>query len=261
MSGNRLANLPQERHESLRPAPAVEADHVGARVFESLAGLAEPQSVPGRVGLVRDHRDDGRVARLLDDLEREQASSTCEKVSAMMKSTPASDAQPTCSSNIARTVVLRLGVVRIDVGIADVPGEERPALGCDLLRDRERLPVELLEQVLLPDDPHLLAVRVVRERLHDVGARVHEVAVQLRDDLGMVEHDLGHERAGLQVAAPLELEEIALGADHRALVEPLEEPFAHEPIMSERTSSTTGSRSGGTVSPASVKGTRSRTSW
>ncbi len=146
----------------------------------------------------------------------------------MMKSTPASDAQPTCSSNIARTVFCDSAIVRIDVGVADVPGEEHVALGCDLLRDRERLPVELLEQMLLSDDPHLLAVRVVRERLHDVGARVHEVAVQLRDDLGMVEHDLGDERAGLQIAAPLELEKIALGTDHRALVEPLQEPFAHE---------------------------------
>jgi hypothetical protein len=30
----------------------------------------------------------------------------------------------------------------------------------------------------------------------------------------MLEHDLGHERAGLQVAAALELEHVAFGADH-----------------------------------------------
>src|SRR4029077_6145213 len=36
----------------------------------------------------------------------------------------------------------------------------------------------------------------------------------------MVEDGLGDERARLHVAATLELEEIALGADHRALLEP-----------------------------------------
>ncbi len=224
-------------------------------------GLAEPQSVPRLVGLVRGHRDDRRKARLLDHLERERR---LVDVRDGLRDDEV-DARVGCPADLLLEHrphgLLRLVVVRIDVGVADVPGEERPALGCDLLRDRERLPVDLLEQVLLPDDPHLLAVRVVRERLDDVGARAHEVAVQLRDDLGMLEHDLGDEGAGLQIAAPLELEEIALGADHRALVEPLEEPFAHAPSCQTRTSSTTGSRSGGTVSPASVKGTSSRTSW
>ena len=35
---------------------------------------------------------------------------------------------------------------------------------------------------------------VVGERLDDVGAGMHELAVQLRDRFGMVEHDLRHER-------------------------------------------------------------------
>ena len=43
-----------------------------------------------------------------------------------------------------------------------------------------------------------------------------EIAMQLRHDFRMLEHDLGHEGAGLQVAAPLELEHVALGADDRA---------------------------------------------
>ena len=65
--------------------------------------------------------------------------------------------------------------------------------------------------------------RVIGERLDDVGARVHELAVELVDDLRMLEHDLRHEGAGLQIAAPLELEQIAFGADHRPLVEALNE--------------------------------------
>ena len=51
-----------------------------------------------------------------------------------------------------------------------------------------------------------------------------EVAVQLAHDLGMLEHDLGHVRPGLEVAPPLELEQIALGADHRPRRQPLEQP-------------------------------------
>ena len=49
---------------------------------------------------------------------------------------------------------------------------------------------------------------------------MHELAVQLRDELGMLEHHLGDERARLQVTAALQLEEVALGADHGALLEP-----------------------------------------
>jgi hypothetical protein len=71
--------------------------------------------------------------------------------------------------------------------------------------------------------PQLLAVRVVGERLDDVRPGVDELAVQLADLLGMLEDDLGHERAGLQVAAPLELEQVPLRADDRPVVEPLQQ--------------------------------------
>src|SRR6266550_9058357 len=93
-------------------------------------------------------------------------------------------------------------------------------LGCNLLGDREGLPVELLEEVLLADQAHLFAVGVIREGRNDVRTGMNEISVQLRHDLGMVEDGLGHERARLHVAAPLELEEIPLGADHRASLEP-----------------------------------------
>ena len=72
----------------------------------------------------------------------------------------------------------------------------------------------------------LLAMRVIGERFDDVGARVHEIAVDLRHDLGMIEHRFGHERARLHIAAPLELEQVAFGADDGAVGEPFDEPFA-----------------------------------
>src|SRR5207249_218065 len=126
------------------------------------------------------------------------------------------------------------------VRVADVAREQRAGLRGHFPGDRERLPVQLLEQVLLADDAHLLAVRVVGERLDDVGARTEEVAVELGDDLGMVEHDLRDERSRLDVAAPLELEEIALGADDRAALQAFEEAVAHRSIMSARTARARG---------------------
>ena len=50
-----------------------------------------------------------------------------------------------------------------------------------------------------------------------------ELAVQPLHDLRVLEHHLRDERAGLEVAAPLALEEIALRADDGALREPFEE--------------------------------------
>ena len=68
----------------------------------------------------------------------------------------------------------------------------------------------------LPMTRSFSPVAVVGEGLDHVGARVHELAVQLLDDLGVVQDDLGDERPRLEVPAPLALEEVALGADHGA---------------------------------------------
>jgi hypothetical protein len=50
---------------------------------------------------------------------------------------------------------------------------------------------------------------------------MHEVSMELADDLWMLEDDLGDERPGLEVATPLELEDVPLGTDDRPLVEAL----------------------------------------
>jgi hypothetical protein len=51
----------------------------------------------------------------------------------------------------------------------------------------------------------------------------------------MLEHDLGHERSALQIAAPLELEEVPLGAQDDVLLETVEErrPAAHSAYRSD----------------------------
>jgi hypothetical protein len=52
---------------------------------------------------------------------------------------------------------------------------------------------------------------------------VDELAVELGDLLGVLEHDLGHERPGLEIPSTLQLEQVSFGADDRALGESLEE--------------------------------------
>ena len=118
-----------------------------------------------------------------------------------MKSTPASTAHATCSSNMARAAAADCVVpLDEDVRVADVAGEEGAVLEGDLLRERERLAVERLEQILLADHLQLLAVPVVGERLDDVGSRSHELDVELTHDVGVLEHDLGDEAARLEIA-------------------------------------------------------------
>ena len=111
----------------------------------------------------------------------------------------------------------------VDVGVADVAGHQAAVPVGDRARDPERLPVQVLEHVLAADQPQLLAVGVVGEGLDHVAAGVDEILVQALDRLGMVEHDLGHEGAGLEIAAPLQLEQVAFGADHRSGREPREQ--------------------------------------
>ena len=52
-------------------------------------------------------------------------------------------------------------------------------------------------------------------------ARAQELAMQLAQRVGRVEDHLGDERAGLDVAAALELEDVALGAEDDAVRETL----------------------------------------
>jgi hypothetical protein len=180
---------------------------------------------------VHSERHDRRQARRLDHVGRDQRLLRPRERLADDELGTAVDGPADLLLEHAADRVTGGRVVRAEhVGVADVAGEHRAGVARDVGRDAQRLAVHLLEQVLLPDDPQLLAVRVVGERLDDVRAGVHELAVQLGDELPMLEHYLGDERAGLQVAAPLELEQVALGADHAPVCEPREQaPVAHRP--------------------------------
>ena len=55
--------------------------------------------------------------------------------------------------------------------------------------------------------------------------------MQLAHGVRVVEHHLGHERARLDVAAPLQLEDVALGAEHRPGRQPVHDRRAHAPLQ------------------------------
>ena len=110
-----------------------------------------------------------------------------------------------------------------------IPGpEHRARLIGDSLGDLPRAAIDRLEIAFAADHPEFLSMRVVGERLDDVGARMHEVAMELSHDLGMLEHDLRHESPGLEIASPLELEDVALGADHGTVLEALQQGTSRE---------------------------------
>jgi len=63
---------------------------------------------------------------------------------------------------------------------------------------------------------------------HHVRPRPQELPVQLAHRVREVEHHLGDERARLDVAAPLQLEDVPLSAEHRAGPQPVHDRQWHK---------------------------------
>src|SRR6201985_3326282 len=109
-----------------------------------------------------------------------------------------------------------------------------PALPPPRAGEPHRLPVHRLQVALAAHVTQLLPVRVVGQRHHHVRARAQELAMQLTHGVRVVEYHLGHERARLDVAAPLQLEDVALGAEHRArtlILQPVHDRRAHATLQ------------------------------
>ena len=70
-------------------------------------------------------------------------------------------------------------------------------------------------------------MRVVSEGLDDVGAGSQEIAMEGLDLLGEIENDFGDVGSRLQVAPALQFKQIALGANHRAGGELIEQTRLH----------------------------------
>ena len=151
------------------------------------------------------------------------ASPTWSNVSAITKSTPSSTAQPSCSSYCARTTIPETtgSFGSYDHVLQMFPATSAPPSRATSLAIRTAARFSCLQLARAPDVSELLAVGVVGERHHDVRTRAQELAVQLAQCVGGVEDHLGHVGPGLDVAAALELEDVALGADDDALGETL----------------------------------------
>ena len=207
------------------PREQLKPDGGRAVVGEHPAGLDVVRAVEGRVGLHAGEGHHGRQPEFLAHLEADQR--LAEEVVRL-----GDDEVDALLLRPAQLLAVLLahdgagvdGIGRVVApGVADVAGDERPALGCDLVRDADGLPVHQLEVVAAADVAQLLAVGVVGQRHHDVGAGPQELAVQLPQRVRRIEDHLGHVRAGLDVAAAFELEDVALAADDHAVGEPLGE--------------------------------------
>ena len=216
-----------------------------ACVGQALAGVGDRPVLARHVGLVHRERDDGGLLRLEDDVEGDQRFLSPRECLAddVIDAGIDRPADLFLEHRAHGLVRRRIGGVE-DVRVADVAGEERAGLRRDRLGDLQRPAVDRLEIALASYHAQLLAMRVVGERLDDIRAGVHEIAMQLRHDLGMLEHDLRDERAGLQVAAALELEHVALGADHGPLVEAFQQGLARRSRSIHRVALKSGRRPG-----------------
>ena len=142
--------LEQRKHRS-RPTRAVQSDDVRTGVLESLAGVLRRPPFARRRVLVDRERDHRRQTGRLNRLEGEERLLT-EREGLTHDVVHAGVDRP-------RDLLLehrpnrgsRVGVVDEHIRVADVAREQRAGLVGDVLRERERLPVELLEQVLLVD--------------------------------------------------------------------------------------------------------------
>ena len=99
----------------------------------------------------------------------------------------------------------------------------------DLPGDAKRRAIDPGEVFLAAHHPQLGAVGVVGEGLDHIRARVDELAVERLHQIRPIEHDLRHIGARLQISAPLELEQIPFGADHRPSGEPSSSPSGFDP--------------------------------
>ena len=75
--------------------------------------------------------------------------------------------------------------------------------------------VQPLEQMFPADQAEPLAVAVIGEGEHHIGAAAHQLLMKLLDHFRVVDHDFGHIAPRLQIAAPLHLEEVAAAVDDR----------------------------------------------
>ena len=216
------ADLLEQRHHRFGTANAVEPDHVGTGVLQPLARIGHAPVFTRHVGLVHRQRDHRGLLRSLDHFQRDQRLLAPRKRLADDEIDAGIDRPADLLLEHRAHGFPRFGICGIeDVGIADVAGQQRAAFVGHCLGQFQRTAIHRLEVVLAADDAQLFAMRIVGQRLDDVGAGVDKIAMQLGDDFRMFDDDFRNECPGLQIPAPFEFEQVTLGADHRACFEAL----------------------------------------
>ena len=217
VAGHGRADLLEPGQHRLGSAEAVHAHHRRAGLLQPLAGFDDADPLGHLLHRHRrDGEDDGQVGGLRDLERRQRLAGVIERladdhVGAVFDSPAHHLLEHAAYLGLAGGV---LGVP--DVGVRDVAGHEvAGSLVGDLPGDLQCGAVERLEQVFLADDPHLLAVTVVGERLDDVRAGALVVDVKGPEGVRVLQGDLGDELTGAEVATALQFEQEALGADHR----------------------------------------------
>ena len=154
-------------------------------------------SYDARLGLSRRHRHHHGQARRLRALDEQQRlAEPAERLADPEVGRPGVDLVLELPVEQRAHVVGRRGVVGL-VGPrqGQVPGDQRVALVGDLARDLHGVPVDLVDLPVQPDGGELVVARVEGHRLQDVDAGAQELAVQLRQRVGVFDHHLGRERA------------------------------------------------------------------
>jgi hypothetical protein len=108
-----------------------------------------------------------------------------------------------------------------------VARHQRVAFGCDFPGHLHRVAVDLVDLVLQTDGGQLVVTRIERHRGQELGARTHELAMELRQRFRVLDGHLGCERSGLDVAPLLQLQEVAAVAEHRPFGQALQDPPRH----------------------------------
>ena len=112
-------------------------------------------------------------------------------------------------------------------GERQVARDERAGLAGDLARDAHGVAVDLVDAAGEPDRGELVVARVEGHGLQHLGPRPQELAMQLLQRLGVLDHHLGRERARLHVAALLQLQQIAAVAQHGSVGDAFQDAVGH----------------------------------
>src|SRR5918996_53752 len=218
-------HLGGDREGPLGVAKAVDADHVGARVAELPGAVGRGAPLVGPRLLLERHRDHGGQPGAGGPLLSDQG------LAEPRVRLAEHQVDPLVHHHLELAIEHRpdaLGGARILRVVhpceAEVARHQGLVAG-DLAGDPDRGPVDVVDLVGQPDRGQLVLAGVEREGLEDLRPGPEELAVELGQRLGVGQAHLGRERAGPDVPALLQLEQVATVAEDGALGQPLQETW------------------------------------